>query len=802
MIENEPYGVEPWCLTESSLDLDLIAQSESVFALSNGHIGLRGNLDEGEPHGLPGTYLNSLYEDRPLPYAEAGYGFPEMGQTVINVTNGKIIRLLVNDEPFDIRYGTVRSHTRRLDMRAGTLTREVVWTSPAGHTVKVKSVRLVSLSQRAIAAISYSVTPVTLAADLSVEEPADAPGGEPVRVVVLSEIVANEEIPVAAADPRAAAMLAEPLVSEHHDTIDGGRPRAILVHGTRSSKLRLAAGMAHEVTGPERMTVGVESFPDMGRLTVAAEVPQGQELRLVKYLGYGWSSARSRPALIDQVAGALAAAELVGWDGLLAEQRAFLDAFWEGADVEVDGDVEIQHAVRFGLFHILQAGARAEQRPIPAKGLTGTGYDGHTFWDTEAFVLPVLTYTHPSAAADALRWRALTLDTARAHAAELGLEGAAFAWRTIHGEECSGYWPAGTAAFHINADIAAAVVNYLDATEDEQFEREVGLPILIETARLWRSLGQHDAHGQFRIDGVTGPDEYSAIKDNNVYTNLMAQHNLSAAADLVTKRQQEARDLGVSTEEAASWRDAAQDMYIPYDERLKVHPQHEGFTNYACWDFESTPEDHYPLLLHYPYFQLYRKQVVKQADVVLAMQMRPDAFTPEQKHRNFDYYESITVRDSSLSPCTQSVMAAEVGHLDLAYDYLAEAAFMDLQDREHNTKDGLHIASLAGAWTALVGGFGGARGGDGLSFAPKLPTGIVRLSFRMRYRGRIVLVSVHHQSATYTLLAGDPLEITHHGQPATISEKELTLDIPPSVPLPPPTQPPGRVPLRHRGRAD
>jgi alpha,alpha-trehalose phosphorylase len=243
-------------------------------------------------------------------------------------------------------------------------------------------------------------------------------------------------------------------------------------------------------------------------------------------------------------------------------------------------------------------------------------------------------------------------------------------------------------------------------------------------------------------------------------------------------------------------------MYIPFDERIKVHPQHDGFTDYARWDFKGTPEDHYPLLLHYPYFQLYRKQVVKQADVVLAMQMRPDAFTPEQKLRNFDYYESITVRDSSLSPCTQAVMAAEVGHLSLAYDYLAEAAFMDLQDREHNTKDGLHIASLAGAWTALVGGFGGMRSGDGLSFAPRLPPGIVRLSFRMRYRGRIVLVSVHNQSATYTLLAGDPLDITHHGNPVTISDKELTLDIPPSVQLPPPTQPPGRVPQPHRGRAD
>jgi alpha,alpha-trehalose phosphorylase len=801
VIENDQYGVEPWCLTESSLDLDVIAQSESVFALSNGHIGLRGNLDEGDPHGLPGTYLNSLYEDRPLPYAEAGYGFPDTGQTVINVTNGKIIRLLVNDEPFDIRYGTVRSHTRVLDMRAGTLTREVIWTSPAGHTVKVSSVRLVSLTQRAIAAINYSVTPISWPPEHGdEEETADSPGGDPVRVVVMSEIVANEEIPAMPGDPRAAAILAEPLVSEEHGTVDGKHPRAILVHGTRSSKLRLAAGMAHEVTGPKRMQSSVESYPDNGRLTIAAEVPRGQELRLVKYLGYGWSSVRSRPALVDQVAGALAAAELTSWDGLLREQREFLDAFWEGADVEVHGDVQIQQAVRFGLFHILQAGARAEQRPIPAKGLTGTGYDGHTFWDTEAFVLPVLTYTHPGAAADALRWRFLTLDIAKAHAAELGLAGAAFAWRTIHGEECSGYWPAGTAAFHINADIAAAVVNYLDATEDEQFEREVGLPVLVETARLWRSLGQHDVSGHFRIEGVTGPDEYSAIKDNNLYTNLMARHNLAAAADLVEKRQFEARDYGVTHEEAASWRDAAEDMFGPYDEALQVHEQHDGFTKYARWDFENTPEEHYPLLLHYPYFQLYRKQVVKQADVVLAMQMAPDMFTPEQKLRNFDYYESITVRDSSLSPATQAVMAAEVGHLNLAYDYLAEAAFMDLQDREHNTKDGLHIASLAGAWTALISGFGGMRAVKGqLCFSPKLPPGIVRLVFRLRYRGRTLRVEVHSQSATYSLLSGDPLDVLHYLDTVTVGDKEVSLDIPANVPPPPPTQPYGRVPQPHRG---
>ena len=341
-------------------------------------------------------------------------------------------------------------------------------------------------------------------------------------------------------------------------------------------------------------------------------------------------------------------------------------------------------------------------------------------------MLPVLMYTQPSAAADALRWRHLVLSEAKQHAADLGLAGAAFPWRTIRGQECSGYWPAGTAAFHINADIADAVVRYLDATEDTKFEEEVGLELLVETARLWRSLGQHDAMGRFRIEGVTGPDEYSAVKDNNIYTNLMAQRNLACAADLVVKLPDAAEALGVTTEEAASWRDAAAAIYIPFDERLGVHPQHEGFTDYARWDFKNTPEDHYPLLLHYPYFQLYRKQVVKQADLVLAMYMRPDAFTAEQKARNFAYYEPLTVRDSSLSACTQSVMAAEVGQLDLAHDYLAEAALMDLRDVEHNTSDGVHMASLAGAWMALVAGFGGMRAGAGsLAFSPRLPGGMV-----------------------------------------------------------------------------
>jgi alpha,alpha-trehalose phosphorylase len=790
--EGEPAGtagqptftVEPWTVTEAELNLDVIAQTESVFALSNGHIGLRGNLDEGDPNGLPGTYLNSLYELRPLPYAEAGYGYPESGQTIINVTNGKIIRLLVDDEPFDVRYGTLHSHVRRLDLRAGTLTREVEWSSPAGQRVRVTSVRMVSLTQRAIVAIKYTV------------EPVDCP--KPLRVVVQSELVANEALPDMGKDPRVAAVLESPLVSEEHQAINDNQLGALLVHQTRASGLRLAAAMSNQVSGPQKMDAHVQTFPDLGRATVATRLATGEKLEVVKYVAYGWSSQRSRPALHDQVAAAVALARLTGWDGLLAEQREYLDEFWAGADVQVEGDAEIQQAVRFGLFHIVQAGARAELRPIAAKGLTGPGYDGHTFWDTETFVLPVLTYTQPDAAADVLRWRHMTLPVAKQHAIDLGLAGSAFAWRTIRGQECSGYWPAGTAAFHINADIADAVLRYLDATEDTTFEQEQGLELLVETARLWRKLGQHDSQGQFRIDGVTGPNEYNAIVDNNIYTNLMAQQNLVAAADAAGRLPTDAAQLGVTTEEAASWRDAAAAMVIPYDERLGVHPQHEGFTDHARWDFEGTPAEKYPLLLHYPYFQLYRSQVVKQADLVLAMHLRGDAFTHEQKVRNFAYYEALTVRDSSLSACTQSVMAAEVGQLELAYRYLAEAALMDLHDVQHNTRDGLHMASLAGAWMALVAGFGGMRTEGGkLAFSPRLPPGLTKLIFRFRYRGRRLCVSIGSRRARYELLDGEPLSLLHHGAELELAGKPVERDIPKITAGPAPHQPARRAPITH-----
>jgi alpha,alpha-trehalose phosphorylase len=781
MSEELRFPVDEWSVREVGLHLNALAQSESLFALSNGHIGLRGNFDEGEPHSLPGTYLNSFYELRPLPYAEGGYAYPESGQTIINVTNGKIIRLLVDDEPFDIRYGDLEENERELDLRNGVLRRNVRWISPSGRRVRVSSVRMVSFTQRAIAAICYEVEPLD----------------KPMRVVVQSELVANEALPSQSPDPRVGAALASALESEEHHSQD---TLGILVHHTKVSNLLIGAAMDHHIEAPPGMIVASESFHDVARVSITGLLKPGEKLRIVKFISYGWSSLRSRPAIHDQVIAALSAARFTGWDGLLSEQRAYLDDFWACANVELEGDPEIQQAVRFALYHVLQAGSRAERRPIPAKGLTGPGYDGHAFWDTEIFVLPVLAMTLPRAAADALRWRELILNQAREHARQLKLGGAAFPWRTIRGPECSGYWPAGTAAFHINADIAYAVAYYIQATGDMKFEEEVGLVILVETARLWRSLGYlNSGLDQFRIDGVTGPDEYSALADNNVYTNLMAQQNLQWAAEAAQRHPEKAQKLGVSKEEAASWHEAAEKMFIPYDERLEVTPQDEAFTEHEVWDLAGVTSDQYPLFLHFTYFDLYRKQVVKQADLDLAMLFFSDAFTLEQKMRNFAYYEPMTVRDSSLSASTQAVIAAEVGQLELAYDYLGEAAFVDLHDLHHNVKDGLHMASLAGAWTALVAGFGGMRlQNNKLSFAPRLPDTLDRLAFHIKYCGSRLRIEVGTQDATYRLLEGTPLKVFHHGEEIYLNENEaITRDIP-DIPIevgPRPTQPPGRAPV-------
>jgi alpha,alpha-trehalose phosphorylase len=777
----ETFPAEAWSVREVNLRPDLLAQTESVFALANGHLGLRGNLDEGEPRGLSGTYLNGLYESYPLEYGERGFGFAEDGQALVNVTDGKIIRLLVEDEPFDTHRGHLESHERTLDFRTGILTREALWRSEGGHAVRVCSRRLVSFVDRSVAAISYEVEAVE----------------HPVRVAIQSNLQANQADRPSGADPRAGKALGDVLDSRLH--IDHGL-RVVLAHSTKRSGIAFASGMEHTIEAAGEVSTLTQCEPDLGRLTLSVALQPGRPVRLTKFLAYHWSAHQSIDWLRDQVDASLESALAQGFDELADRQRAYLDEYWMCADIEVDGDPDIQQALRFAQFHLLQAGARAEGRALAAKGLTGPGYDGHAFWDTECFVLPVLIHTLPEAAKEALRWRHRILPQARERAKMLGVKGAAMPWRTIHGEECSGYWPAGTAAFHVNADIAWAVERYVAATGDDDFLREEGTELLVESARLWAHLGHFAADGCFHIHGVTGPDEYSALVDDNVYTNLMAARNLAAAADAASRHRGTAARLGVVPEEVRLWREAANSIYVPFDERLGIHPQDKDFLAHDVWDFEGTSPEDYPLLLHFPYFELYRKQVVKQADLVLALHLCGDRFTLEEKRRAFDHYESLTVRDSSLSAATQAVVAAEVGHTELAYDYLAEAALTDIRDLAHNTQDGVHMASLAGAVTAAVAGLGGLRELDHrLVFRPRLPVDLKRLAFRVSSRGTMLKVEVTHEDATYSVYKGEPLTIEHYDEELTIAPgEEVTREIPPAPDVEPPKQPPGREPKIRR----
>ncbi|WP_432488113.1 glycoside hydrolase family 65 protein [Kineococcus sp. SYSU DK018] len=759
-------SVDPWAVHEGELDVSALERTESLFALSNGRLGVRGSLDEGSPSGSPGTYLSGAYELWPLTYPEYSYGYPQVQERIVTVPDPTLVELFVGPERFDVRTGELTAHERTLDLRTGTLRREAAWTSPDGASVQVRSERVVPLERPGLFAIDHRVRAV----------------GGPREVEVRSAVVASPQLH----DPRTEAVAR------------GG----VLRQRTDGSGLSVSVLVDHDVTGPAETEVRTHATADRVVTTAHVRLEEGQELRVVKFAALGWAPQVDRHGLLPRLRTVLDAGLRDGWEHLAAQQRTVLEEFWEHADVRVDGDPELQQAVRFALFHVLQAAAQATDRGIPAKGLTGTGYDGHTFWDTEVFVMPMLNHVWPRAAADAIRWRHAMLPAARDRARELGLAGATYPWRTITGRESSGYWPAGTAAVHLNADIADAAVRHVDATGDEDLARDLVTEVVVETARSWVVLGREDAQGRFHVDGVTGPDEYSALVDDNTYTNLMAQANLRAAVDLAERFPGRARDLGVTDEELGEWVRLADAVHVPRDPDTGVHAQDEGSTRRKRWDFEGTSPEQYPLADHFPYFSLYRRQVAKQADLVLAMHLRPEAFTVQEKRAAFEYCEALTVRDSSLSASVQAVVAAEVGHLGLAEDYAREAAFVDLHDLRGKTADGLHIASLAGAWQALVAGYGGMRDAGGrLVFAPRLPAGLRGLCFRTRHRGTCLEVRVTADEATYTVVSGGPVTTSHHGEDFTLEPgSPRTFGVPALEPLPRPAQPPGRDPREVRAR--
>jgi len=625
---------------------------------------------------------------------------------------------------------------------------------------------MVSFEHRHLAAMLYEVTVLD----------ARAP------VVLVSEMDSNQANQASSGDPRQAKGVRGSVLQPKARSLD--EKRIILIHDTESSGLSLGCGIDHCFECESSTEHEGEVSEHAGKIVFSADAEAGKPLRLVKYMCYHTSSTAPPEELKDRVDRTLNRAVGHGFEKLLEEQTAFLDDFWHRSDIRIKaGHERAQQFVRFNLFHLLQGAARAEGSGIPAKGLTGQAYEGHYFWDSEIYVMPFLVYTSPRLARNMLKYRFGILDKARERARQVNQKGALYPWRTINGEEASAYYAAGTAQYHINADIIYALKKYVDVTGDEEFLFQYGAEMLVETARLWEDMGFYlgGDGSRFHIHGVTGPDEYNTVVNNNAYTNLMARENLRYAVETVEKMKKSdperfaalVHDTKLREEEIPAWKKAADSMFVPYDESLGIHPQDDEFLSKEIWDFAGTPNEKYPLLLNYHPLVIYRYQVIKQADVAMAMFLLGHEFTAEQKKSNFDYYDPLTTGDSSLSACIESILAWELGYEEKALNYFRYSLLMDLADVGGNVKDGLHIASMGGSWMAVVYGIAGLRDWGGrISFRPRLPEKTCLLNFRLTVRGNLLEVDMKKEGITYLLIEGSGLSFKHYGEEIALSAGE------------------------------
>jgi alpha,alpha-trehalose phosphorylase len=793
-MDRSRFPADEWRLVETRFDCTDVGTTESLFTVGNGDLGLRGNMSESRDAHLDGTFINGFHETWPISHAEEAYGFARIGQTIVNAPDPKVIRLYVDDEPLHLSVADLIEYERALDFRTGKLSRELIWRTPGGKRVKVRSTRMVPLEQRHLAIMTFEVTLLEHRASLAISSQ------------LLNRQDIEPEAPMSqaglgggSADPRKAESFDRRVLIPRLHGADPDTGRIKLGYRTAESGMTIGVVADHTLETEAPYSMSVHSEDDMAKVIYQVSAEPGVPVKLVKLVSFHTATTVPPRELIDRCERTLERTHGEGLEHQYEAQKAWLAEFWKRADVEVPGHPELQQAIRWNLFSILQASARAEGKGIAAKGVSGSGYGGHYFWDTEIYVMPFLTYTMPWAARNALRFRYTLLDNARSRARELSQKGALFPWRTINGQEASAYYAAGTAQYHIDADIAYALSQYLGATGDEEFLANEAIDVFVETARLWADLGfwRDETRRTFHIHGVTGPDEYTTVVNDNLYTNVLARFNLRRAARAVWELQRNdpdayadlVRRTGLTEDEPQEWADCAQGMLIPFDDYLGIHPQDVNFLEREMWDLENTPLEKRPLLLSYHPLVIYRFQVLKQADVVLALFLQGEEFTPEQKKADFDYYDPITTGDSTLSAVMQSIMAAEVGYHELALRYFVSGLFVDLADRHHNTSEGVHVASTGGVWSALVSGFGGFRdigtaaGDRQWQLDPRLPESWECLVYRLTLHRTRVRITVRADELELFVEDGDrPLTFDVRGELVTVRAGE-----------------PVTVPLKHQG---
>lgn len=838
LIERDNHPVDEWGWHECrpARSEEELGLSETCFALSNGYLGLRGNPPEGRDSHEHGTFINGVHETWTIEHAEDAYGLAREGQTIVQVPDAKPIRLYIDDEPLRLGVAEVEDYHRSIDFREGVERRSFIWRTQSGKRVRVVSDRMVSFQERHLALMSLEIE--LLDADAAVvisSQILNRQDGEDEFSSILDTYASSSD-PSAdraasagdvnggvngGADPRKAEKITGRVFQPTYQASSEDQ-RVTLGYRVTNSGMTVAVSMDHvldvarvpepgEAGAPSSsdavggVEIHTEMRDDVARVVYHVDGTQGLRMRLEKFVSYHSSRHVSPEELAFRCARTINRARQVGYRTLQANQAEWLGRFWRRSDVRVPGRPELQQAVRWNLFQLIQASARAETQGIPAKGLTGSGYGGHYFWDTEVYALPFLTYTSPQFSRNALRFRHSMLPQARARARELSHDGVLFPWRTINGHESSAYYAAGTAQYHIDADISYALMKYVYATGDYGFLLDEGIDILVGTARFFMSLGFFDPSGEkFQIHSVTGPDEYTTVVNNNLYTNVMAQYNLRAAAAVVRQMQEErpnsyetlARRAGLSQDELELWEQAASSMYIPFDAEMQIHPQDDQFLNRQLWNLDDPATGpKRPLLLHYHPLTIYRYQVLKQADVVLALFLQGDDFSTEVKKRDYTYYDRLTTGDSSLSAVVQSIMAAELGFRETAMSFFLRGLFLDLDNLHGNSADGVHIASCGGVWSALVFGFGGFRDDRGrFSIDPRLPEGWDCLEYNVTLQGYQVQVTVRPGSVELQIVDGGdgllgPLRVlgedvivgtspvTVEGETTVVSDEQSLLDV-------------------------
>ena len=738
-------------LIDSGFDPAHIARNETLFHTANGYLGVRACLEEGVPPGIPtirSALINAYYDEKPIAYAEKMKGFPETQQGIVNVVDCQGIDLFLGGERVSPFEGTLHTFSRRLDMEAGTALREMEWESPKGKRVRIAITRMASFALPELFIIRYEVESVNYEGDIRL-------------VSSLDGNVTNFADPD---DPRVASESLRHLLI---DAVNGDEESSWIACHTSASALHMAARVGHQ--GCEGFTRTFHAGAEKTQTVLRGKIAPRQTVILVKYCVYTDERRHKNP--VDDGKAILERALALPLRHWLEAQRAYLTPYWESARVVIEGDEALQKSLDFSLFSLLQSVGKDSASNISAKGLSGEGYEGHYFWDTEIYIFPFFLLTDLTMARHLLSYRHFTLDAARRHARLLGHDkGALYPWRTIAGTECSGYFPSGSAQYHINGDIAHAFLQYYHATHDLELMAQIGAEVLVETARLWLSVG-HYQEGAFHINGVTGPDEYTCLVNNNCYTNLIAQENLRGAAEIMEalfaagKEGRVVEQVGFQAEEGIAFQQAADAMYIPYDEKLGIHAQDDSFLQKAIMDFHSLPQSEFPLLQHFHPLHLYRHQVCKQADTVLAHYLFGEEVPEAVMRRSFAYYEPLTTHDSSLSTCIFSIVAARLGDMDKAMEYFKISASLDLEDAHGNTKDGIHTANMGGAYLCVVAGFAGLRIlKDGLLLRPRLPQAWNGYRFQFQYCGRKIHCRVVKGKCTLSLLEGEPLSISVFSQ--------------------------------------